>query len=332
VSDAPSYLPPYARSSRGSDVPMKSASVRRADDLDDDADADDLDRDDDDRATAAAAERAPVREGLPPTYRMRHEPHYVETLAAPAVAPAAPVVPVTPVPVDAAPPPTPEVVAAPVDGLADVIAALATSIEAIQASLRDLPLRGRPLRERVAIDLARAEAARTRWIADAAAVLRVTPLPSLDEVDLVTVCGAVAAAFAPEYRLAGGEPSTTLPAAPAQVFGDERLLTTAVGSVLSAVRALIEDRGDAGRVSIGLAPRVDTTMRTLEITQSAVRVPASAHARFFDPAWTAHPAGAAGAVLLAAARRIAEAHGGGLELAVVDGGGCRFSLSLPAAN
>ena len=73
MSDAPSYLPPYARSSRGVDLPMKSAGVRRADDADDDVD--DLDRDDDDRAAAAPAERAPVREGLPPTYRMRHEPH-----------------------------------------------------------------------------------------------------------------------------------------------------------------------------------------------------------------------------------------------------------------
>jgi signal transduction histidine kinase len=330
VSDAPSYLPPYARSSRGSDVPMKSAGVRRADDLDDDADADELDRDDDDRATAAPAERAPVREGLPPTYRMRHEPHYVETLVAPPVAADAPVPP--PVPVAAPAAPTPEVAPAPVDGLADVIAALATSIDAIEASLRDLPLRGRPLRERVAIDLARAEAARARWITDAAAVLRVDPLPSLDEVDLVAVCGAVAAAFAPEYRLTGGEPSTTLPAAPAHVFGDERLLTTAVGSVLAAVRTLVEDRGDAGRVSVGLAPRVDTTTRTIEIAQTAVRVPVSAHARFFDPAWSAHPAGPAGAVLLAAARRIAEAHGGGLELAALDGGGCRFALSVPAAN
>ena len=46
-------------------------------------------------------------------------------------------------------------------------------------------LRGRPLRDRVAIDLARAEAGRARWVADAAAVLQVDPLPSLDEVDLV---------------------------------------------------------------------------------------------------------------------------------------------------
>lgn len=309
---------------------MKSASVRRGDDLDDDAD--DLDRDDEEPAASApAAERTPVREGLPPTYRMRHEPHYVEALVAPqaavvpAPAPSAPAV-VTPVPAPA------DLAVPEGDGLTGVIATLATSLEAIQASLRDVPLRGRPLRDRVAIDLARAEAARARWIADAAAVLRTDPLPSLDEVDLVAVCGGVAEAFAPEYRLAGGAPATTLPSAPAQVFGDERLLTTAVGAVLSAVRALVEDRGDASRITVRLAPRVDTTTRTVEIAQTAVRIPASAHARFFDAGWTAHPAGAAGAVLLAAARRIAEAHGGALELSAVDGGGCRFSLSVPAAN
>jgi hypothetical protein len=305
---------------------MKSSSVRRDDDLDDDADVDELDRDDDEPAAAAPAERAPVREGLPPSYRMRHEPHYVETL----VAPPAPAI-ITPAP----PPPAPAEAAVDLpaaDGLAGVIATLATSLESIQASLRDVSRRGRPLRDRVAIDLARAETARARWVADAAAVLQADPLPSLDEVDLVTVCHAVAETFAPEYRLAGGAPSTTLPAGPAHVFGDERLLTTAVGSVLSAVRALVEDRGDASRVTVGLAPRVDTTTRTVEIGQSLVRVPPAAYARFFDAAWTAHPAGPAGAVLLAAARRIAEAHGGALELSALEDGGCRFLLSVPAAS
>lgn len=307
---------------------MKSASVRRDDDLDDDAD--DLDRDDDDERAATTAEPAPVREGLPPSYRMRHEPHYVEALVAP---PAAAVPPVPP-PALPAPDPVsgPEEESAAAAGLTEVIATLATSLESIHASLRDLSLRGRPLRDRVVIDLARAEAARARWIADAAAVLNADPLPSLDEVDLVAVCRSVADIFAPEYRLAGGMPSTTLPAAPAPVFGDERLLTTALGSILAAVRALIEDRGDASRVTVGLAPRVDSTTRTVEIAQAAVRVPVGAYARFFDQAWAAHPAGPTGAVLLAAARRIAEAHGGALELTALDGGGCRFSLSVPAAN
>lgn len=321
MSDAPSYLPPYARSSRGTDAPMKSAAVRRDDDLDDDPDADDLDRDDE----SADGPARPAREGLPPSYRMRHEAHYVEAL----VAPPTPVVAPAAVPPPLEPPPAASPLPVDVTGVID---ALQASLEAIDASLAQLSRRGRPLRDRVAIDLARAEAARARFAVDAAAVLQADPLPSLDEVDLAAVCRAVDDAFAAEYRLAGGAPAVTMPAAAAPVFGDERLLTTAVGGVLAAVRALVEDRGDTARITITLAPRVDTASRTVEISQSAVRVPVTAHARFFDPTWAAHPAGATAALQLAAARRIAEAHGGALDLAATDSGGCRFSLSLPAAG
>jgi len=306
---------------------LKAASVRRDDDLDDDADTDDQDRDDDPVESAPR----PVREGLPPSYRMRHEPHYVEALVAPpaSAAPAA----AEPLPLPAAPVAEPAAVAVgPGDGLTGVIASLQASLESIDASLAQLALRGRPLRDRVAIDLARAETARARLAADAAAVLQTDPLPSLDEVDLVAVCRAVDDAFAPEYRLAGGAPTVTMPPAAAPVFGDERLLTTAVGGVLAAVRALVEDRGDTARITITLAPRVDTANRTVEISQSAVRVPVAAYARIFDPTWAAHPAGATAALQLAAARRIAEAHGGALEVAATDRGGCRFSLSVPAAG
>ncbi len=321
MSDAPSYLPPYARSSRGTDAPLKSAAVRRDDDLDDDAD--DLDRDDE----SADEPARPAREGLPPSYRMRHEAHYVEALVAPPTPVGTPAAAPPPLPIE--PPPAASPRAVDVTGVIDTLQA---SLEAIDASLAQLSRRGRPLRDRVAIDLARAEAARARFAVDAAAVLQADPLPSLDEVDLAAVCRAVDDAFAPEYRLAGGAPAVTMPATAAPVFGDERLLTTAVGGVLAAVRALIEDRGETARITITLAPRVDTANRTVEISQSAVRVPVAAHARFFDPTWAAHPAGATAALQLAAARRIAEAHGGALDLAATDSGGCRFSLSLPAAG
>ncbi|MGD9906605.1 MAG: ATP-binding protein [Vicinamibacterales bacterium] len=329
MSDAPAYLPPYARASRGTDVPLKAASVRRDDDLDDDhdgdGDPDDLDRDDEPAGDAGR----PVREGLPPSYRMRHEPHYVEALVAPAV-PSPPAVD----PAPGAPAATEAVGAVPASGpdLGAVIDALRQSLDAIETALAQVSLRGRSLRDRVAVDLARAEAARARFAADAAAVLQADPLPSLDQVDLAAVCRAVDDAFAPEFRLAGGAPSITVPAASVPVFGDERLLTTAVGGVLAAVRALVEDRGDSARITIALGPRVDTATRTVEISQTAVRVPVTLHDRLFDPQWGGHPAGPTAALQLAAARRIAEAHGGALDVAATDGGGCRFSLSLPAAG
>jgi len=44
------------------------------------------------------------------------------------------------------------------------------------------------------------------------------------------------------------------------------------------------------------------------------------------------PAGSSGALLLAAARKIALAHGGALEIAPLEGGGCRLVLGVPAAD
>ena len=339
MSESPVYVPLFVRASRDLGVPLSAA--RAADDeVDDDVDAesdaegdtdaDSVNSDDHGDRRDLPAARTSMREGLPPSYRMRHEPHYVDALVAWSV-PAAPVAAVAPPPVTIAPAPAAEAVESP-GALAEAAAVLADAFDAIQAALRDLSTRGRPLRDRVAIELARAEATRGRWLADAAVVMQREPMPALDEVDLVRVLRAVVEANGPESRLSGGAAALPVPAGACPVFGDERLLTTAVGASLAAMRAMIEDRGDARKMAVTLSPRQEPATRTLEIAQSAVRVPVSAYARFFDAGWQEHPAGATGALMLAAARRIAVAHGGALEIDAIDGGGCRLRLSVPAAD
>lgn len=330
--------------------PDDPARVRRAvtggegpgDDLGVDLDAE-LDLDTGDR-NDVAPQGVRLREGLPSSYRMRHEPHYVEALvahSAPArTVPAAAVMeaaspepppPPSDVPAGAAPPASgaPPVLSA---SLAAAAASLAEAFAAIETALRDVPTQGRPLRDRVSIELARAEATRGRWLADATAVLQSDPMPALDEVDLVGTLRAVIAALGPESRLSGGAAAIPVPAGTCKVFGDERLLTTAVGASLAAMRAVIEDRGDARKLSVVISPRREGAMRTVQISQWAVRLPVVAHERFFDVDWRDHPAGVSGALLLAAARRIAVAHGGGLELVPINGGGCCLMLSVPAAG
>lgn len=335
MSETPAYVPPFARASRDTAPPLRAGDAGR-DDVDGDfdetgSDADlDGDADPDADGIVASASTPRVREGLPPSYRMRAEPHYVEALVDRALGAFEPVA-------ETPPPDTLTVAAAtPVSASPAAIAAAATSLadafDAIQAALRDLPTRGRTLRDRVAIELARAEATRGRWLADAAVVLQTEPLPALDEVDLVALLAHVYDAFGPENRLSGGIAAMPAPNGTCQVFGDERLLATALGALLAAVRAVIEDRGDARKVTVALGPRREAASRTLEIAQTAVRLPASAYGRFFDADWPEHPAGPSGALLLAAARKIALAHGGGLEISGLDGGGCRLVLSLPAAD
>ena len=345
MSESPAYLPPLVRVTGDSGLPLNAGEARGVSgdgEFDDDGDiviAHDADSDDDADPDVNAGAPARVREGLPPSYRMRAEPHYVEALVerslaafepdVPPPVPAAPVSTPSPLPVAPAAPPDPVVTSA---ALTVAATALADAFDAIQAALRDVPLRGRPLRDRVAIELARAEATRGRWLADAAVVLQVEPLPALDEVDLLRLLGHVFEAFGPENRLSGGAAAMPLPAGTCPVFGDERLLTTALGAILAAVRALIEDRGDARKVSVALGPRREAATRTIEVCQTAVRLPASAYARFFDADWADHPAGTSGALLLAAARKIAGAHGGGLEVSPLEGGGSRLVLSVPAAD
>jgi signal transduction histidine kinase len=343
VSESSAYVPPFVRVTDDSALPLNAAQTGGDGDLDDD-DGDivvehDGDSDDDADPDLSAAPSSRVREGLPPSYRMRAEPHYVEALVDRSLAAFEPVAAAPVTPVDAAPPLSPPVAAisaaeppATPATLTVAATALADAFDAIQAALRDVPLRGRPLRDRVAIELARAEATRGRWLADAAVVLQVEPLPALDEVDLLRLLGQVFEAFGPENRLSGGAAAMPVPQGSCPVFGDERLLTTALGAILAAVRALIEDRGDARKVSVALGPRREAATRTIEVCQTAVRLPASAYARFFDADWVDHPAGASGAMLLAAARKIARAHGGGLDVTPLDGGGSRLVMSVPAAD
>lgn len=344
MSDSPAYVPLVVRASLGHDRPFTAGGRSlSADDGGDDSseplDADDQtdDNADDDAAVSAASneaardtargasEAARVREGLPPSYRMRAERHYVEALVdrTAAAAPRSS----EPVTSDA-----PRTAAGTTAAVAAAAASLAAAFESIQAALCDVPMQGRPLRDRVAIELARAEATRGRWLADAARVLHAEPLPALDEVDLVALLAVVLDAFGPENRLGGGAATLVVPAGTCRVFGDERLLTTALGAMLAGVRAIIEDRGDARKMGVALGPRVDVAARTIEMRQSAVRLPASAYGRFFDSEWTEHPAGARGAILLAAAHKIALAHGGSLVVTALDGGGCRLLLSLPAVD
>lgn len=346
MSEFPAYLPPFVRATRDSGLPL-SASRDQRDEVDGDLDDDDgdivvehdADTDADPDVHAGAPTR--TREGLPPTYRMRAEPHYVEALVDRSLAAFEPPVtaPAPPAPEPVAPPaampaPLPDFEASTPLTSASLAAAssLAEAFDAIQSALRDVPLRGRPLRDRVAIELARAEATRGRWLADAAVVLQIEPLPALDEVDLLRLLADVFEAFGPENRLSGGAAATALPGGTCPVFGDQRLLTTALGSILAAVRALVEDRGDARKVSVALGPRREAATRTIEVSQTAVRLPPAAYSRFFDVEWAEHPAGSSGALLLAAARKIALAHGGALEIAPLEGGGCRLVLGVPAAD
>lgn len=324
MTEFPSPFPAFA-----------SLDRRRRSPADDDRDsiaasalaADDAEALSDDEAEPSAADdldSAPRREGLPPSFRMRHDPHYVDAIFDRALSerpPSRPLVPLDGAPAGGAEP----------TALASAAGVIGESLASVARVLETLPSRGRSLHDRVALDLLRAETRRARCLAEAMAVLHADLLPALDEVDLVTTAAAVLDGFACEDRLAGLAPAAR-PHGTCRVFGDAELLHTAIAALVTATRTLAAGRGDVQRVGVSLGPMAADGLRTIRVEQWAVRVPAASLSRIFDPGWVAHPAGPTGAVLLAAARRIAAAQGGDVLAEALDRGGCAFVLRLPPAG
>ena len=230
------------------------------------------------RAPAPRRGRTPRRcaKACRRTYRMRHEAHYVEALvglrtpvsvAPPAPpAPAAPLAPIAGVPTGPPPPseagtlpppasapvttaapiPTSAVVPA-VTGDCAVVAGLTASIRGDAASLDAAAARAAAARPRGHRSGPGRGDPRHAGSTDAAAVLQADPLPALDDVDLVAVCRGVAdglRAGVPAGRRRAGDDGAGRRAP--RCSATSGCLTTAVGALLAAVRALVEDnRGDA---------------------------------------------------------------------------------------
>jgi hypothetical protein len=210
--------------------------------------------------------------------------------------------------------------------------ALARSLEDVAGVLGQIAAPGRPLRERLLIELARAEAQRAAWLADALAVLHREPLPALDQADLGRVVSAVADALGPEHRLTGRGPAVDRADQPVLVFGDERLLRVAVAGVLGALCTAVDGRGDPASVTLRVLPGMRAMTHGVEVSQAAVRWSAAVVARLFDAEWADHPCGPTGALQLASARRIAQVQGGALDVQVIESGAARFVFALPAVE
>jgi len=299
VSDIEMGLPPYAAYARDA-RPDSFAS-----------DDEPLDSD----PAAAGTEKAPgAREGLPPGFRMRTEPHYVDAIISEpppkAVAPA-----------DVTLPP-----------LTPIAKELASALADIEASAQAIEGRGRSLRERVSIELLKAEARRTAWLATAALTLTSEPPLAVADVDLGALLMRVVDALGFEHRLAGTTPSLYVPDTLCRVHGDAALMESALGGLLVAVQALVETYGSRPVPAVRIPPAPDGNLRTVEIAVRSLTLSSGHIGRFFDPAWGDHPAGPTGAVRLAAARRIAELHGGRASVDPLPAGGFKIALGWPSAE
>jgi hypothetical protein len=274
---------------------------------------------------ALGADAPGLSEGLPSGFRMRHDARHVHRLFGSER---------TAVRMNGGPePPAPAAIRdEPALALEPAAAReLTRHLGAIASCLHLLADSGRSLREQVVTDLARTELQRATSFVQGLQVLGEDPVLTRRSLRVVELVEQALATVGPERRLAGVETSLDASAIDVVVAGDERWLSAALAGMAVAVLAAMQAYSVRGaRLMLGGA--AGPAAVSIEMAQDVVTFPAALLARFFDLAWTDRPGGQVAAVPLLAAGRIAELHGGRLDVGAGPRGGCRLTLTLPRSH
>ena len=252
-----------------------------------------------------------VRQGLPPGFRMRHDAHYVDDLESRRR------------PVEPAPPGLAFPTSIPVTfALRD----MSQELEGVASCFNLVDRRARPLRERMGLSLARVGVQRNMRAFQALRVLLEDPAPELTHLSLNSVVEQTVLSFDEELRIIDSRASLDLYEGPVRAHADARMLLIAVQGCLGTLASMIEASGQGGPIHI--ATRMGEGTACCELRQDSYRMAAEPFGRLADLEWCERPGGIPAGISLAAAARIAQAHGGALDAHRTEAGGCTLSLSL----
>jgi ParB-like chromosome segregation protein Spo0J len=222
----------------------------------------------------------------------------------------------------------PVAVAAPPDATCAGLRELSQSFGTIGSCLNLLGDRDQALRDRVALDLIRTEIHRAERLVQSLSVLAQDPPLLEDEVSLAGLLDRVLEGFAPERRLSGVPIHVEAAEGPSTVRGDHDWLTVGVAGALGGMLALVQGAtAPALHVTVAASPSGSSVV--LEIAQHIVTVPTWGISRFFELTWIDRPGGYQAAAELAAARKVATLHHGGIDVIPGERSGCRVVMVLP---
>ena len=206
---------------------------------------------------------------------------------------------------------------------------LATSVKTLRLCLTLLSEDVRPSFHRAIRGLSEAELQRASCLVDGWRILSDEPTLERQRVRLDTLLHEVLTQSASERRLAGGDVVIDGESPPLMVRADAGLLRTAIVGALHAIIALAQaNRSATPRVGLRLFAS-EANPATLEISERGMTPSAVLLARFFDYNWAERPGGCSATTGVVAAKRVADLHGGWIEAAPLDGGGCRLTLTIP---
>lgn len=284
-----------------------------------------------------ADEEPPIRttrEGLPGSFRMRHDAHYVDELMSGVT--------------DASPAPTrldgPPSVAASVGPAAqsaapDALSLIADRLESVVTHAGAIrPHQGTPA---LIAQSVQAEFARVARLARAAAILQDREPPIRRSLSARDIADRVRTACAPVARMAGmdcevsaDDPAFTILAEPSQVLQGIAGTVDAIVDLLFADprRPSIADGGDpAPRISICLVTVKVRPALILDVICPALFVGSRHAERFFDNAVDDYRIAPAAGILLAAAAHVVRAHGGRADVKRHIGAGATITYVFPQA-
>ena len=221
-------------------------------------------------AADAPSTETPVREGLPRSFRMRADKHYVEMLDGPPQRPAATEASSS---AHAAGTRAPEAS----DPAVDVAAAqagrdLAQSLAALRACTNLLSDRGPALASSVAANLIRAEAWRATCLLQASRFLRGEITAAPKPASAQAVVDQVLKSIEPERRLRGVSIEERIAIGESRIVVDEELIVGALSGLLLATIALQDDQSE---LVVTLRAEAQGGEVVFSVTQGQVRAPAN---------------------------------------------------------
>lgn len=286
------------------------------DDLDDASATDDANADEDPPIRTA-------REGLPGSFRMRHDSHYVDELMSEAPARLD-----RPVSVAA------NVGLAEPSAPADALALIADRLESLVTHAGGVrPHQGTPALVAHSIQ---AEFARVARLARAAAILQERETPIRRSLSARDIADRVMTISAPVARMAGVECEVTVDDPAFTILAEAPLVLQAIAGTVDAVVDLL--LADARRTSMAdPAPRVSISLQSvrvrpaliLDVICPALHVGSAQAERFFDNGVDDYRNAPAAGILLAAAAQVVRSHGGRADLKRHNGVGATITYVFP---
>ena len=269
-----------------------------------------------------------TREGLPPTFRMRHDAHYVDELMSRTAhdTPAAPVTDSRASVEPAAPANTGPAL----DLIADRLETLVTHQSAARPQFTTPSL----IAQSVQVEFLRV----TR-LARAAATLHHREPPIRVELSGREILDAATRASAPVARLAGMEFDVSVDDPAFEILAEPAMVMLGIAGTVDAVVDLLlsDPRRQPGMDGRQPSARISISVQTVRVRPAIIvdvvcptLFVSGAHAaRFFDNATDDYRAAPAAGVLLAAAAHIVRAHGGRADVKRHNGSGATITYVFP---